>query len=662
MSKRRKFACDFETTVFEGQEKTEVWAAAFSELYTDNTSVYNNINDFFNSLIEEEQNLDLYFHNLKFDGEFIVSWLFNQKYKNAIETPSIEDVNTHYYPTKDNLLLNKSFTVTISDSGLWYAIKIKTEYGHIINIYDSLKLLPFSLDEIGKSFNTQHQKLSIEYIGYREAYNRITEVEYEYISNDVLVLKEALEIFFNKGYNKLTIGSCCLSEYKNLYELVTTNKFEDTFIDLSSIKLSSNIFGCNNIDAFVRKTYKGGWCLVKEGEEKKIIKNGLTADVNSLYSSVMHSLSGNVYPVGKPIIWTGDYIPVEAKKPNKYFFIQLKTRFKLKKDMLPTIQIKGDIKYPSNKWLTTSDIYNKNTGSYTSFYYDDFGKRQEAIPLLTLTMSDYELLNKHYDLFDTKIIGGCYFNALSGIFDEYIDKYMSIKITSKGAERQLAKLFLNNLYGKFSVKNDNSFKVPILNEESGIVEYYTVHNYDRKLINIAVGSAVTSYARYFTITHAQDNYKHFIYADTDSIHCDCTIKDLKNIEIDDRQLLKWKIESEWDFGYFVRQKTYIEHIKNDNGNYYNIKCAGLPERCKNLLIMSLEGYNKESKINENYNFNIDDIKKLNEREKKFITEKRKVTDFDIGICIPSKLKPHRIKGGVVLVEEDYVMRKNIWVI
>ena len=42
----------------------------------------------------------------------------------------------------------------------------------------------------------------------------ITEKEKEYIANDVLAVKEALEIMFTEGHNKLTIGSCCLEEYK----------------------------------------------------------------------------------------------------------------------------------------------------------------------------------------------------------------------------------------------------------------------------------------------------------------------------------------------------------------------------------------------------------------------------------------------------------------
>ena len=36
--------------------------------------------------------------------------------------------------------------------------------------------------------------------------------------------------------------------------------------------------------------------------------------------------------------------------------------------------------------------------------------------------------------------------------------------------------------------------------------------------------------------------------------------------------------------------------------------------------------------------------------------KKKITDFDIGLCIPGKLMPKRIRGGTVLVETTYKMR------
>lgn len=72
--------------------------------------------------------------------------------------------------------------------GQWYYIIIKKN-NKIIEIRDSLKLLPFSLESIGKSFDTEHKKLKMEYEGYRYAGCEITPEEQAYIKMMFLFLK-----------------------------------------------------------------------------------------------------------------------------------------------------------------------------------------------------------------------------------------------------------------------------------------------------------------------------------------------------------------------------------------------------------------------------------------------------------------------------------------
>lgn len=659
----RIFACDFETTVYEGQQNTEVWSGALAELFSDNKRIFKSIGDFFNYFFDLNENVTLYFHNLKFDGIFILDYLLNNQYfTEAINKIDNDNADTWKF-LLDSKMPPHSFKYSISDTGLFYTITIKYNKKYI-RICDSLKLLPFSLAEIGSSFKTEHRKLKMKYEGYRFSGCEITAKEKEYIINDVLVLKEALEIMITRGYNKLTIGSCCMAEFKKIFcdkYLMDSREYSNIFVNLHDIKISQKTFNCNNADYFIRKSYKGGWCYLNPKRALKLIENGLTADVNSLYPSVMHSCSGNLYPYGKPIFWEGDFIPKDALKEKRYFFIRIKTRFYLKDGYLPTIQIKDNPIYKGNEWLKTSDYYNVKSDTYSKCYYDRNKNLIQAIPTLTLTMTDFELLKNHYKLEDTVIIGGCYFMAEKGFFDNYIDKYKEIKVKSKGAERCLAKLLLNNLYGKFATGDDDSFKVAYLKSDESI-GFITCNSNTKKTVNIAVGSAVTSYARYFTITHAQKNYEHFIYSDTDSLHLDCGVNDLVDINIHPTDFNSWKIESQWNEGWFIRQKTYIEHITHEDlekidSPYYKITCAGLPQNCKNLMIMSIENYNERTeKINENYNFTIEDIQELDENEKRFINNKRIITDFKLGIIIPSKLKPHRIKGGVILIKEDYQMR------
>ncbi len=301
-----------------------------------------------------------------------------------------------------------------------------------------------------------------------------------------------------------------------------------------------------------------------KGKEKKMYTNGTTADVNSLYPSMMSSESGNQYPIGEPTFWCGDYIPDTAVDGLHYFFVRFKTRFYIKPGMLPFIQIKNTLSYRATEMLETSDRYNKEDGQYYSQYYDLDGNMQEAIVTLTMTMTDFKLFTEHYELVDFEILDGCYFNAAVGIFDEYIEKYKQIKIHSKGAQRELAKLFLNNLYGKMASSQQSNFKVAYVKDDKTIGFYTQLAN-DKEAGYIAVGSAITSYARNFTIRAAQKNYHGvdkpgFIYADTDSIHCSLPPDEIVGIKVHPTDFCCWKLESSWDVGFFIRQKTYVEHV------------------------------------------------------------------------------------------------------
>lgn len=652
--KKRYFVGDFETTVFEKQESTEVWASACVELYTDDVQVFHSIDELFTYLINIDGNICIYFHNLKFDGAFWLSYLirdlgYTQAFYNL---PDENDIITDtskikQIPSKE--MKNNSFNYLISNMGQWYKITIKTN-NKIIEICDSLKLLPFSVKRIGESFGTKHKKLDIEYTGFRYAGCTITDEEQEYIKNDVLVVKEAIEIMFNDGHDKLTIGSCCLSEFKSI---IGRYEYDEKFPDIFGISLNSKEYGSENAGEYIRKSYRGGWCYLVEEKANIVYNKGLTADVNSLYPSMMSSESANRYPVGLPNFWKGNFIPKQAMFGHTFFFIRIKTRFYLKDGMLPTLQIKGNMLYPPREMLKTSDIYDPEKKKYYPFYIEN-GEIKEAIAELTLTQMDFELLKKHYELVDLEILDGCWFYTEPDIFDEYIDKYKRIKLTSKGAKKEEAKLFLNNLYGKMASSTNSSFKIAYLKEDQSL-GYYTVVQYNKKAGYIPIGSAITSYARNFTIKAAQENFygsdkPGFIYADTDSIHCDLEVDQVKGIDIHDKNFCCWKIESYWDEGYFVRPKTYIEHVTHVNGkevdNFYSITCAGMPDRCKKLFLRSMQGDL----------YDPDQDKDATKDEIKFLSKKRNIKDFNIGLEVPSKLLPKNIKGGIVLKETTYKMR------
>ena len=590
-------ACDFETTVYEGQESTEVWSAAQARLYMDNVKVFHSLEEWLENLIAYNCKVVCWFHNLRFDGVFIVDYLLKHGWEWSNEKK----------------LSHRQFTTLISGKNRWYSIKLKCGKT-FVEIRDSVKLVPLTLDQAGKAFNTRHRKLSMQYEGRRYAGCHITQEELEYIINDVLVLKEVLEYMLDAGHTKLTIGSNAMWEYQ---DMVGKGDYTRFFPNLSKIDLEE-CYGAINADSYCRKSYRGGFCYLKPDRAGRT-GAGRTYDVNSLYSSVMHSKSGNAYPIGRPHFWRGG-IPDAALKEGRVFIVRLKCRFDLKAGMLPTIQIKGDFCYNPREWLSTSDVIRR--GKRYSRWQAASGEVVEARPTLTLTSSDYYLFMDHYDISELEVLDGCWFYSAVGIFDEYIDHFIQMKIDAKSkGERTEAKLFLNNLYGKFASSDDSSYRVPRI-DSYGVVELDYVEEHERDTTYIPVGTFVAAYARRFTITHAQANYDHFIYADTDSIHMD----DVEPVDIDEdaKALLSWKHESDWSSGIFIRQKTYAEFIRKEDGEkveaHWSITCAGMPENCK----------------------------------KRFLAT-HPITDFKNGLQVGGKLMPVRISGGIVLKETTFTM-------
>lgn len=665
---QRIFAADFETTVYEGQTETEVWSAAIVELNSREVFVFHSIGEFM-QYIFKLKNPMIYFHNLKFDGAFILDWLLRQeKFQNCVtEEGNIE-------PDK---MPPNSYRYSISAKmGQWYSMNIKTS-GSLIEIRDSYKLMPFSLKVIGEGFKTEHRKLEMEYKGRRYAGCYISPEEMEYIKNDVLVLIEALEIMYQDGHNRLTIGSCCMNEFKNSligagldpteklpngdYKFYFdsykrgrdfNNEWDGYFPNIFETPLSAE-YGAETQGEYIRKAYRGGWCYLVKGKEGKVFKNGTTADVNSLYPSVMHSESGSRYPVGYPTFWKGD-IPQICEREDIYYFVRFKCRFVIKRNMLPFVQIKHDWKYNGTESLETSDVVfdGKYYDKYTTIDSDEVHLIR---PELTMTKTDFILFQEHYNIYDLEILDGCWFFTKIGIFDTYINKYAEIKMNSKGAKRTEAKLFLNNLYGKFATSMDSSYKRAYLDPITDTVKYKTVIEAEKVPGYIPIGAAITSYARNFTIRAAQKNFygkdkSGFIYADTDSISCDIPPEDFKGITVDPVKFCCWKQETSWDIGRFVRQKTYMKHIVAEDLEsiekpYWDVKCAGMPEHCKQLFLMSMGEveYNPED---------------LTEAELEFVKTKRTMFDFNSGLVVPSKLLPKVMKGGIVLVDEDYTMKKS----
>lgn len=619
------YVADTETTVYDGQDHTEVWACGISELRSEHVEVFNNLSDLMWFMLRNGG--VCYFHNLKFDGSFILQWLHkNKKFKHAIyKDGTLKD--------KYRLMTNE-YIYSVSARGVFYSITIKTSHGYV-QFYDSYKLLPFALEKIGKDFKTKHQKLEMEYKGYRKEYGTISPKEKEYLINDVLVLNEAMTIMIDEGHTKATIGSCCMAEYKNIVKNTERlypwcgMSWDELFPNLKELILPNG----ENCDSWIRKSYRGGWCYCVEGKEGKLYKNGVTADVNSLYPFVMLV---NEYPIGHPF-YVNEYDKFKRmeEKNDRYYFIHFKCRFKIKDGFLPFIQIKNDLHYKGNEMLKSSKV------EYKDEVFD-------TLVDMTMTMTDYIRFCEFYNVYNFEFIDACFFDKMPDLFTEYIEKYRKIKETSVGSCRVISKLFLNNLYGKMATSDDSSYKTYYIDD--GVIKWHTVQENNKDVIYIPIGSAITSYARDYTIRHAQANYhglneRGFIYADTDSLHCDLSEEELVDIEVHKTEFGKWDIEKRWEEGVFVRQKTYVEKEKKKKDIVVNVVYNGVKGSQKTFFTytdvsITCAGMGKKAKMNVIHRFK----------------KGESLLAFTHGLTVDGNLKFKQIKGGALLIEDSFEIK------
>ena len=542
----RTFVADFETTTTE--KKCHVWAWALCEVEDlNNVYIGTDIYEFMTLCEELRENLKVFMHNLKFDAQFLISWLFR---------------NDFQLVTNSRDRATKTFKTMISDEGLYYAIEVifykKGKNIKKVTFYDSMKLLPMSVEKIADSFHLPVKKGKIDYDAHNDLPygSPLTEEEKEYIINDVKIVAHAIDFFQKQGLDRITIGSCAMSEYK---KLIGQRAFDRLFPVLH-----------HHDD--IKQSYRGGFTYVNPKFAGKTIGNGVVLDVNSLFPWVMRTKQ---LPHGTPIFFRGKYEPDELYP----LYTQMFTcEFELKPGKIPTIQ---DRRFGSN-YITSSN---------------------DEQMTLCLNSVDLELFLENYEIFNPVWHNGWKFMGTNGLFDEYVDKWSDAKIQARKDENwglyMIAKLFLNSLYGKFGTSRTRRSKIPYM--DGDVVAYKDTDPEQTDGVYVAMASFITSYAREKTIRAAQqicDDYEagrskiQFCYADTDSLHCFSEDHSLpEGLHIDKYELGAWKYESRFNRAKFLRAKCYIENSTekvDDPDAEYNLKVtvAGMPEECHDQVTFS----------------------------------------------------------------------------
>lgn len=544
------YVADFETTT--DTNDCRVWAWAICDIDNVENIWYGNtierFFDFISYLSTKEETI--YFHNLKFDGEFILNYLFRHHFT---------------YIEGNKKLETGQFTTLISDTGVFYSINLciykDHKVNHSITFLDSYKVLPFKVEEVARTFKLPCKKLEIDYNAYRDEYHTMTKQEKDYIRNDVVIVALALRELFTQGLKNMTTASNAFNNFKEVFSDGDEKIFRRYFPLLPY-----------EIDKDIRQAYKGGFTYLSKNYINAEVGEGITLDVNSLYPSVMYE---NKLPYGEPIFFNGKY-----KEDIIYdLYIQcISCEFELKENCIPTIQLKNSLAFIPTQYLESSN------GEIVTLY---------------LTNVDLELFFDNYEVTNLLYNNGYKFKSTDKAFKKYIDYWIGVKVQAtidgNAGLRTIAKLMLNSLYGKFGLNPDVRSKIPYLKD--GIIKYKLSEADIRDGVYIPVAVFVTAWARNKTIRSAKLLGKRFIYADTDSLHIVGT--DIpNNLHIHDTKLGAWKIEEHFTRGKYIRAKTYIEDVITpenkvkefieDNPNLFHlcthntiikITCAGMPKSC-----------------------------------------------------------------------------------
>lgn len=566
------FVADFETTT---TAPARVWAWGICSLERPDLFLYGTGIESFMDMCKEENRI-IYFHNEKFDGQFILYYL-------------LKKMKYTYSEGRES----KTFNVLINEQGQFFQIEIIFKRrGRNLNrvvFQDSYKKLPFAVAVIADAFKLPMKKGTIDYEMPRPEGYEPTDDEIDYLRNDCQIVAHALKIQYDEGLSRMTIGADALNVYKNMIG-------HDTFKTLfPSLKLE--------YDKSIREAYKGGYTYLNPKYAEKDIGPGIVLDRNSMYPAVMKK---ELMPYGVPVAFYGEYVPNDSYP----LYIQgIFAEFTLKSGHVPTFQLKGSLRFLDTEYVT-------NTG---------------VNPVeVWLTNVDLEVVKEHYTVEVHEYMGGWMFKGAHGLFDQYIDYWMEIKEANakdKNALYFLAKLMLNNLYGKFGQKMELIGKFPELDEEKDIVVFKKLDKKVKEGVYIPIATFVTAYARRDMICEIQKDYDRFVYADTDSRHLIGT--EIPDTDIHKSRLGAWDVEKTFIKARYLHAKCYVQRSKWKQrkrpgqkyrlcGNKTYITCAGMPA----------------------------DVKK-----------KVAFDDFTIGFTIFGKKVPKNVPGGTILEKIDFTIRQ-----
>jgi len=395
----------------------------------------------------------------------------------------------------------------------------------------------------------------------------------DYNERDCLVLQEG---FFNfrhlifKNFNVDIINSHTIASLSQKIYLTNFYKYETLYV------LDENC------DKYIRESYFGGKTEVFKPYGEHIY----SYDCNSLYSYVMKTFS---YPIGIPVYVDGSEITKKVKNKKGFFHVR--------------VSAPADLKYP---FLVCRDPRKAFSSGELSGLISPLGEWNAVY--------FSEEINYAKGLgYTFEYIDGYVYDDEGYIFKDFVDNLYDMRLEYKKNTglNKTCKLLLNALYGKFGMR-PNKLKTEIVFKASSryheIIAMYEVINdrnindlrivsyfenddyldkydkyanvrkqangYSQKRSNVAIASAVSSYARiYMDIVMRKIGFKNVYYSDTDSIFSSVPMEE--NM-ISDNSLGKFKLEGMLKEAIFIAPKMYS--YKNETTNKEKVVFKGFSSK------------------------------------------------------------------------------------
>ena len=550
------YTADFETSTPEwGEQKARVW---LWDICNENLvhKTGRTIEEFFDyiSHLPYTKKPKLYcFHNLAYDGMYILSYLFRNNFK--------------YVEEREKDMPSYTFSTVISDMGQHYAYTVKFRK-EIVYFMDSFKFIHMSIKKIGELYNLPIKKGEIDYTTLRPKDYIATEEEIDYIHNDTEIAMRAMKVKIEQGETKFTQAGNAKFEFRKTFD-------EDSFT------LYFPEIDCS-LDYELRRAYFGGFTYLNPKKRGLDLGECISVDCNSMYpAQMLHE----AMPFGYPVYFAGKY---NEDKNYPLYIQRFRCIFKLKEGKTPMIQKrKVFTRSVEHEYLESSDFYTVE---------------------LVLCNVDLELFFDNYHVWKIEYLDGYKFMSRKGhemtpeecdgksvdyiiendgkgsFFYNYFKKWRYIKEHTEGAMRTNAKLMQNALYGVFSTNPLKRHAIPMYNKEYDMVHFERSLPQEEKGFYLPIGIFITAYARKLLINLINKNKERFVYCDTDSIYLEGHTMP-EGVKIHNTLYGYFKIEHIITKARFLGAKRYIylAFTQKNPVEEWTVVCCGADEYVKQQM-------------------------------------------------------------------------------